>query len=129
MQSLFNVCKNWTFTFNLCLPNYRSGYDAGFPVQESRVQSHWVAPRLIHLFILLWLIKLVPRTPGNLVVKSKLSPWSRSVALRQLNPIHKKTTEAYLETSWTFMMEFFSQNSKPLTIFAKTLHHRLLTGF
>ena len=33
MQSLFNVCKNWTFTFKIILPNYPSCKDAGFPIQ------------------------------------------------------------------------------------------------
>ena len=32
----------------------------------------------------------IPRISGNLVVKRKLTPQSGSVALRQLNPIHKK---------------------------------------
>ena len=36
------------------------------------------------------LIKWVPGIYGNSVVKSKLSPCSGSVALRQLNSIHKK---------------------------------------
>ena len=31
-----------------------------------------------------------PGTPGDLVVKKQLSPRDCSVALRQLNPIHKK---------------------------------------
>ena len=64
------------------------------------------------------------------MVKSKLSLHSGSVALRQLNAIHKTATKAYLEPSLTFMMEFFvSKNRKLLNIFVKTLHHRLLTEF
>ena len=39
-----------------------------------------------------------------------------------------QVTEAYLRPSRTFMMELFWKNSKLLTIFAKALHHRLLTG-
>ena len=39
-----------------------------------------------------------------------------------------QVTEAYLQPSRTFMMELFWKNSKLLTIFAKALHHRLLTG-
>ena len=35
-------------------------------------------------------MKWVPGTPGDLVGESKLSPYSSSVALRQLNPIDKK---------------------------------------
>ena len=33
MQSLFNGSKNWTLTFNICLPNYPSSYEARFPIQ------------------------------------------------------------------------------------------------
>ena len=47
-------------------------------------------PRATQPFILLSPIKRVPAGPGDLVGKSKLSPSSDSVALRQLNPIHKK---------------------------------------
>ena len=39
MQSLFNDSKNWTFTFNMCLPNYPSGYEATFPIQGSRFKT------------------------------------------------------------------------------------------
>ena len=39
-----------------------------------------------------------------------------------------QVTEVYLQPSGTFMMELFCKNSKPLTIFAKALHHRLLIG-
>ena len=46
-----------------------SGLGAGFPIQGSRVQNHWVAPRSI---------KSVPGISGNLVVKSKLPPRSCS---------------------------------------------------
>ena len=41
-------------------------------------------------FILPRSIKCVPGISGNLVVKSKLPCRSRSVALRQLNPVLKK---------------------------------------
>ena len=36
-------------------------------------------------------VKWVLRISGDLAAKSKLSPRSDSVALRQLNPIHKKS--------------------------------------
>ena len=39
MQNLFNVCGNWTFTFKICLLNYPSGQDAGFPMQGPRFKS------------------------------------------------------------------------------------------
>ena len=52
MQSLFNVHKNWLFSFNLRLPNYHGDYGAGFRIQVSRVQNRRVAPKLIHPFIL-----------------------------------------------------------------------------
>ena len=63
---------------------------AGFPVEGSGVQNHWMAPRLTQLFILSRLMKLVPGTTGDLVLKSELSLRRGSLALRQLNPIHKK---------------------------------------
>ena len=50
----------------------------GFPIQGSHVQNHWVAPRLTQPFILLRSIKWVPGIFGNLVVKSKLPPWTGS---------------------------------------------------
>ena len=49
-----------------------------------------------HPFILPRLIKLVPVTPSDSVVKSKLSPFHGSVALGQLNPIHKKGAISFL---------------------------------
>ena len=55
-----------------------SGLGAGFPIQGSRVQNHWVAPRSTQPFILPRSIKLVPGISGNLVVKSKLPPRSGS---------------------------------------------------
>ena len=90
MQSLFNVYKNWTFTFNIRPTNYRSDQGAGFPIQESWIQNRWVVPMQTYPFIHLRLIKWVPGTPGHYMVKSKLSPLSGSVTLRQLNHIHKK---------------------------------------
>ena len=41
-------------------------------------------------FTLPKLIKSLPEISGDLVVKSKLSLLSGSVALRQLNPVYKK---------------------------------------
>ena len=38
----------------------------------------------------LWVFERVSGTPGNVVVKSKLSPHSGYAASRQLNRIHKK---------------------------------------
>ena len=74
------------------MEQWPSGQDAGFPIQGSRVQNHWVAPRSTQPFILPWSIKWVPGISGNLVVKSKLPPRSGSVALRQMYPNHKKGT-------------------------------------
>ena len=42
------------------------------------------------VFILLNFMKWVPGTPGELKLEGELSPCSGSVALKQLNPIHKK---------------------------------------
>ena len=63
--------------------------DSQYMVPDS---IYWVASssRLFQSFIPLKLIKWVPGTPGNWVVKSELFPHSGSVALRQLNPIYKK---------------------------------------
>ena len=49
-----------------------------FPIQVSRVQNHWVAPRSTQPFILPRSVKWVPEISGNLVVKSKLPPRSGS---------------------------------------------------
>ena len=53
------------------------------------VQNHWVAPRSTQRFTLLRFIKWVPGISEDFVVKSKL-PLEVALALRQLNPIHKK---------------------------------------
>ena len=55
------------------MEQWPSGQGAGFPIQGSRVQNHWVAPRSTQPFIL-----SVPEISGNLVVKSKLPPRSGS---------------------------------------------------
>ena len=62
----------------------------GFPIQKSWEQNHWVALRSAQPLILPGSVKWVPGTPQEWVVKIKLSLQSGSVALRQLNPIHKK---------------------------------------
>ena len=59
-------------------------------MQGCRVENRWVSPRSTQFFILPRSIKWVPGTSGNLVVKSKLPPWSGSVALGQLKPIHRR---------------------------------------
>ena len=56
-------------------------------VQGSWVQNQWLAPRSIQAFILQRSIKWVQGPSGDLVVKTKLSPHSGSVALRQLNKV------------------------------------------
>ena len=48
------------------------------PIQGSRLQNHWVAPRSTQRLILLRSIKWVPGISGNLVVESKLPPRSCS---------------------------------------------------
>ena len=62
---------------------------AGFPIHRSQDQYHWVALRLIQPFILPSLIKWIRETPGDLLLKNKLSPRTDSVVLRDMNPIHK----------------------------------------
>lgn len=53
------------------------------------LEAIWVAPRLTQLFILPRLIKWIPKTPGELKIKSKLNPSCCSAALRQLNSLHR----------------------------------------
>ena len=62
---------------------------AGFPIQGSQVQNHWVAPRSAQSFIFPRLINWIS---WKLSRKSKLTPGGRSVALEWLNPIHKRGT-------------------------------------
>ena len=72
MQSLCNVYKSWTFTLKKGLLNYPNGQGTGFPIQGPGFKSAgWLK-----------LIKWVPESPGNLMVKNKLSPGSGSVSLR-----------------------------------------------
>ena len=64
------------------------------------------------------------------MVKSKLSPCSGSVALRQLNPIHKKGTKSFLSK---IMQKFYSHINLNLTfkkiIHKSNLNFRLLPNF
>ena len=58
-QNYVNFCKkgetyrksNHVFVCFL-MEQWPSGQGAGFPIQGSRVQNHWVAPRLTQSFIL-----------------------------------------------------------------------------
>ena len=68
----------WGWFFKRIKEQWPSGQGAGFPIQASRVQNHWVAPRSSQPFILPRSIKWVPEISGNLVVKSKLPPRSGS---------------------------------------------------
>ena len=61
----------------------------------------WLAPRLTQHFIFPWSMKWILGAPGGLVVKSKRSPCSGSVALRQLNSIHKLIFEALIYCAYT----------------------------
>ena len=70
-------------------------------------------------FILLGQIKRVPLTPPDLTSKSKLSALSGSVALRQLNPIHKdffSILEVRERTQWELIqslhLSFFEPDAK-----------------
>ena len=68
---------------------WSSGYGARFPIQRFWGQNHWLAPRSTQPFTLSRSIKLVAGTLGKWVVKSKLSPDSGSVVLRQLSTTHR----------------------------------------
>ena len=54
-------------------------------------------PHFVYDFARKMFLKLYSGISGNLVVKSKLPPQSGSVALRQLNPIHKGATMFFLK--------------------------------
>ena len=68
-----------------------------YHLNTAKIQNYWLAPRSTDPFILQRLIKWVSGYPEDLVVKSKLSPHSGSVALQQLNHIHKKDHEVFFE--------------------------------
>ena len=59
------------------------------PNPEPQIENDCIAPMLAKPFILPRSIKWVPSTPGELLVKNKLSAHIGSAALKQLNPIHK----------------------------------------
>ena len=61
----------------LFMEHWPSG--TGFPIQGSRVQNYWVAPRPTQPSIFPKLIKQVPGISGNLVGKSKLPLGSGSI--------------------------------------------------
>ena len=62
----------------------------GLPIHGFRVQNHWVSSKVVSIFYPSKSIRWEPRIFGDFVVESKLLPPSGSVALKQLNPIHKK---------------------------------------
>ena len=55
-----------------------SGWEAGFLIQRSWAQIHWVASKTTQPFIFPRLFKCVPGTAEDLLIKSKLSPRSGS---------------------------------------------------
>ena len=59
-------------------------------IQGSRIQNYWVAPKSTQPFIVSRSIKWVTGISLDLVVKSKMSPRSRSAAFKQLNPNYIK---------------------------------------
>ena len=64
-----------------------SGSVAGFPIQGSRFKTNGCR---LSLSFLRGQSNEYQGTPRDVVVKSKLSPLSGTVALRHLNPIHKE---------------------------------------
>ena len=76
-------------------------------------------------FIIRRQIKRVPLTPGDLLVKSKLSPLSGSVALRQLKLIHKVSFSNILQVddlggNWfNLHFSFFKPDPKIKIFFKK----------
>ena len=72
----------------------------------SQVQSHWMVLRSTQPFILLRSIKYIWKNPGDLVVTSKLSPSSDSVALRKFNIIHERVHKVFIIVSWKELFYF-----------------------
>ena len=64
--------------YKYVMEQWPSGQDAGLPIQGSRAQNRWVAPRSTQPFILPRLIKREPGICGNLMVKSRLPTRSGS---------------------------------------------------
>ena len=64
-------------------------------------------------FILLGSIKWVRGISGNLVAKIKLPPHCSSVALGQLNPIHKKGPQSFLKSNIFFVLDMCSNGFIP----------------
>ena len=90
MSNIYLIMLHWC----LIVPSkidatFQCIHDAGFPIQWSRVQNHWVAQRSTQPFILPRSIKWVPGISGNLVVKSQLPSWSGS-SLEAVEPHPKK---------------------------------------
>ena len=79
-------------------------------------QNHWVAPRLTQLFILQRSINWVLWTPRVVVVKSKLSPCSGSVAMTQLNPIHEKGPLSFKKVFSTWQLKVQDLNFPKFTL-------------
>ena len=76
--------------FIIPLPATHIRISWGFPMHGSQDQNYWVAPKSTQPFIIPRSIKWVPEILGYLAVKSKLSPCSGTVALRQLNQSIKR---------------------------------------
>ena len=89
----------------MVVSKWPSGSGAGLPIQGSWVLNHLVTPTSTQPFILPSSIIWVPGAPGDRVVKSRLYPSSGSVALRQLNTIHKKEDFFFRK----IMQKFYSQ--------------------
>ena len=94
-ESIWNL-KYFSFFKNDCLKKaYSQSRGPGFK------PTGWLQSQL-KPFILPRSIKWVPGTPGGRVVKCKLSSRSGFVALRQLNPVHKKGPKVFFKKvkSW-----------------------------
>ena len=92
-QPLQNVHNNWTFIFKIGIVFpiilVVKTLDSQYRTPDSNLLGGFNI-RSFQPFIQVKLIKWLPATSGDWVVKSELSPRSGSVALRHLNSIHKK---------------------------------------
>ena len=99
------------------LKPFKNILGTGFLMKRFRVQNHCMAPRSSQLFNFTRSIKQTPGILGRWVAKSKLCFWSDSVALRQLNPIHKEEPWNYFLFVWQTENMFLNHNrTKPANV-------------
>ena len=119
-----NISKTKRFLLNEKFLWKASCWGAGFPILRSCVQNQWVAPRSTHPFIFPRPLKRVPRISGNLVVKSKLPPWSDSRPWGNWSPSIKRSHKVFKFLSIFFFRieRILSENFHKKTISILSIH-------